>query len=88
MYYFLPHLNSVSALPLGNSKFKFLANLEDTANKTCHMNKLSLHSYRKIKLKIPDMRPLHSVYACQISQQSIHLCGNGTRKKNSGSESR
>jgi len=48
MYYILPDLKYVTALPLG-IKFKFGANLEENSNKKCHMNQLSFHSYRKIK---------------------------------------
>jgi len=43
IHYFPSHLKYVDALPLGIQKFKFVANLEENANKKCHMNQLSVH---------------------------------------------
>jgi len=52
MYHFPPHLKFVAALPWGILKFKFIANLEENANKKCHINlinQLSFHRYQKKK---------------------------------------
>ena len=39
---FPPHLKYVAALPWGIKKFKFVANLEENANKKCHINPTQL----------------------------------------------